>query len=707
MLEEIVLRDHGDPGAVFDTGTECTRESRALKYLGALWALRMMHRHPALLRSRMGFGDECRVLEMTGLPESIVGDSSVNKVIRTVRDRLAEVEAAPVPLVGPLFENIAQLSSLLRLNSVETALLLFGVLLRGNEALDSTFDALGNFSRREMALELANVLRFPADEVGRALRPESALVSSGVLWPEGGDSARIGLKLELLKGLADNVGSERGSIENLFARYFSPAPAARLTPEDYEHLRLDWRNLEMLLRDALEQRSKGTNVLLHGAPGVGKTELARAVGAAIGTQVFEITKEKDDQRSDRLRAFCLAQEILKSRGSCFVLFDEVEDVFPETAHPLFGSVRDSGKDKAWTNELLETNPVPAVWLTNTVRHIDPAFLRRFDYVAEISLPPTSVRERLLRDRLNGLDLDSAWMRSMATCERLVPSEIDRAARLARLAGNDSGPPPDRVFERAVENTQRAMGFGWRAPRKVVSGEEFDYSLVNCEIDLEAITRGLSRTGSGRIALYGPPGTGKSFYARHLSSRLNRPLVQKHASDLLSMWVGETEKLIASMFEQAEHEESLLLLDEADSFLQDRSDAQRQWEISQVNELLTKLESFEGVFVCATNLFDRLDPAVLRRFDLKVRLDYLDSNQVWRLCLRTAKTLGIKEDTGTEAVSLRQSIGRLTNLTPGDFAAVVRKCRVLGPPRQTSDIVKMLAEESRVKPDGGRLRPGFV
>jgi transitional endoplasmic reticulum ATPase len=62
---------------------------------------------------------------------------------------------------------------------------------------------------------------------------------------------------------------------------------------------------------------------------------------------------------------------------------------------------------------------------------------------------------------------------------------------------------------------------------------------------------------------------------------------------------------------------VLLLDEADSFLQDRTLAHCQWEVTEVNELLTQMEAFDGLFICATNLLDRLDPAALRRFGLKL------------------------------------------------------------------------------------------
>jgi transitional endoplasmic reticulum ATPase len=71
-----------------------------------------------------------------------------------------------------------------------------------------------------------------------------------------------------------------------------------------------------------------------------------------------------------------------------------------------------------------------------------------------------------------------------------------------------------------------------------------------------------------------------------------------------------------MFDEARDEEAVLLLDEADSFLQDRTLAHRQWEVTEVNELLTQMEGFDGLFIC-TNLLDHLDPAALRRFGLKL------------------------------------------------------------------------------------------
>jgi len=87
------------------------QESRALAHLAAVWTLRMMRRRPALFRSRAGFAHEHQVLALTGLPESLIGEQSNRRVVRTVRERLAKLESASVPLAGPLFDNATQSSA--------------------------------------------------------------------------------------------------------------------------------------------------------------------------------------------------------------------------------------------------------------------------------------------------------------------------------------------------------------------------------------------------------------------------------------------------------------------------------------------------------------------------------------------------------------------------------------------------------------------
>ena len=133
-----------------------------------------------------------------------------------------------------------------------------------------------------------------------------------------------------------------------------------------------------------------------------------------------------------------------------------------------------------------------------------------------------------------------------------------------------------------------------------------------------------------------------------------------------MYVGESEKNIAEMFEQARKEEAVLLLDEADSFLRDRKGAHRNWEVTQVNELLTQMEAYTGIFICSTNLMDDLDTASLRRFDLKIKLDYLKPDQAWTLFRQVVKEQGGRL---TQPSKWKQQLSYYHNLTPGDFATI--------------------------------------
>jgi transitional endoplasmic reticulum ATPase len=108
------------------------------------------------------------------------------------------------------------------------------------------------------------------------------------------------------------------------------------------------------------------------------------------------------------------------------------------------------------------------------------------------------------------------------------------------------------------------------------------------------------------------GTGKSQFARYFAQRLGMEVMHRWASDLLSCWVGESAKQIASAFEAARTRRAMLIIDDADSLLSDRREAVRSWEVTQVNEMLTWM--------------DRLDQASLRRFTLKLRFEPLTPAQ---------------------------------------------------------------------------------
>jgi len=137
---------------------------------------------------------------------------------------------------------------------------------------------------------------------------------------------------------------------------------------------------------------------------------------------------------------------------------------------------------------------------------------------------------------------------------------------------------------------------------------------------------------------------------------------------------------------------VLLFDEADSLLLDRGDARHSWEITQVNELLTWMDSHPLPFVAATNFARRLDPAALRRFVFKVELEPLSPDLLRRAFVRFFDRPPPPE------------ISELRGLTPGDFAVVKRQLRYRSKVA-TAEILAMLRYEAEAKP-GLSSRLGF-
>lgn len=171
-----------------------------------------------------------------------------------------------------------------------------------------------------------------------------------------------------------------------------------------------------------------------------------------------------------------------------------------------------------------------------------------------------------------------------------------------------------------------------------------------------------------LLLFGPPGTGKTEFAKFLAKELGKEILSKKASDLISCWLGKTEGNIRDSFEEAQRSESILFLDEADSLLYSRQNAQRTWETTQVNELLCQMENFRGIFICATNFKDNLDSASLRRFNFKVEFDYLDSLGKIHFYDRLLSDLA----SGALSIEDTRFLDSIPRLTPGDYKVVWQK-----------------------------------
>ncbi|TXD64885.1 AAA family ATPase [Mitsuaria sp. TWR114] len=618
-------------------------------------------------------------------------------------------------------QNIDVLGRLLQLNAAERALLLYGTLARYQRELRGALVEFKVNTAQEAFAAIAEVAGVDPHEVAEALRAGSRLERVGMIENLIAEHNITDLSdlMKVSEQLPPVLMRAYDGPQDLMAVFTRPVAPSPLQRADFDFIAEDVGILATLLRHAVTQGQPGVNVLIYGPPGTGKTELAKVAAREAGLTLYEVEYADRDGNAltgrDRYRSLQISQVFLKASREVALLFDEVEDVFPhlsgDAAHlmarldaALEVPAPMAVNGKAWVNQILESNPVPVLWITNRIEHIDPAFRRRFQYHLELTSPPPGARLGLVRKALEELPVPDGFAERLAERRGLTPAQVRTAVRFARLAGGEAAADAvanERLVSRQLLHADKALGLVDVSPQARPATTRYSLDLIHCEcrFALPRLIEALRRRGLGTLCFHGPPGSGKTALAEHIAAELQRPLMVRLASDLMSKYVGETEQNMARMFEAAAAEGAVLLLDEADSFLRSRRMAERHYEVSEVNEMLAGMERHAGLFICTTNAFDDLDEAALRRFSFKIRFKPLRPDQ--RLTM-FERELGLPPDE-PQADRLRA----LDALTLGDFAAVRQQAEILGEALSPDEFLTLLEAEHRVKPDVRQRRPmGF-
>jgi len=219
--------------------------------------------------------------------------------------------------------------------------------------------------------------------------------------------------------------------------------------------------------------------------------------------------------------------------------------------------------------------------------------------------------------------------------------------------------------------------------------KYNFDMVNASENIKEFVEKLVKSPIKKYAilLYGESGSGKSFLGQYIAQQLNMPIIKKRASDLIDKWVGQTEQNVKAAFKEATEKKAILLLDESDTFLFDRTYSQREFEVSQVNELLTQMEDFEYPLIMTSNLKEKIDKASMRRFIFKIKFDYMKPENV---------NAGVKEYFGEQFSLTEEQITNLPHLCAGDFSLIKKKMEILENECSNELIYKYLLKEQEEK-----------
>lgn len=533
-------------------------------------------------------------------------------------------------------------------------------------------------------------------DIVRALSPTGKLIATGLISDRSNDYEPG----EAIRDLFD----ERITLAEFEALNFNVTVEKPFTPDSFDFPRID-RDIIVSLLAA----ETPVNILFYGKPGTGKTELARSLVHASGRRALLVANKKNDEDRERIQKLRFSTYFSEN---AVLIVDEADEILNTRTWSHTG-FDDSAFTKSQLNDFLDESKAKIIWITNETASVHESTLRRFAYRKKFEKLSRAQRARALgvivgKYSAEALLSDEVRAQLLAE-EQITPGILDITLRSAMTVCERSVADFSAVVKTLIAN--HLVGRDGGSNKMGAIDESYDIAALNTggnhALLLNATRQFYAepvRRGKGmNILLHGAPGSGKTEFVKYIASTVGRDILFKRGSDLLDMYVGQTEKLIAAAFGEAQAREAILLIDEADTFFVARERAERNWEISHTNEFLNQMENHSCLVFCCTNFIAHLDRASLRRFHFKLEFLPLDHQKAAAL-FRSYFDDFVKTLPGD--LEIAGALNRVGNLTPGDFRAVRQRlqfCERASLPWM--EIVDELTNEVRYKTDGRRIR-GF-
>ena len=453
--------------------------------------------------------------------------------------------------------------------------------------------------------------------------------------------------------------------------------------------------------------STSTHILIYGAPGTGKTSYAKGLIKELKLSGYEIPKNNNEEESlVRRTAIIACCNIMKDRDNAVIVVDKADHLL-NTGWSWREKV-----DKRGLNQILAMKGVRMIWIANSIEDLGNDIKDQFAY--SIHFKPFGNRQRvriwesiLKRNKMDDLfgpgEIDDL-AKKYAVNAGVIDSAIQKTLETYPPVERDRCKPS---IIRSLEAHLTLAHNGKRIGMKDKIEDQYSFDSLNIQGNLTDMMaqlakfdrflrqRDKSRPMNMNLLFHGSPGTGKSELAKYIAEQLDRRLLCKRASDIIDCWVGSTERNINAMFQEAEAEDAVLVIDEIDTFIFSRHNSIRSYEIRATNEFLTQMENFNGILIGTTNNLTALDNASLRRFTYKIEFRYLTQEGGMFFYEKFLSPLTDERTPET----IKRTLAKMNNLTPGDFKVVRDKHSFLEKGRVTHDLLmEALESESMTKPN---------